>query len=128
MGLEEMIAERVMHAVTAAIENIKLPAPPPAPAEPDWSILFWTCDPNVRIGMKQLKAGLDKENAWVYRYTGASCPAEDRMPHREGVGGSHVFVVGEVRDWWFERERIVVPGSHAIRKFDQKHNNNRKIA
>ena len=76
---------------------------PPLP----WTHLFWTADPETRIGRTELLEALNRPASWAYRHTGSK--AENRIPHRK-LDGELVFVVGEVRRWLREREEIVIAG------------------
>lgn len=80
----------------------------PVPAVTSWRERFWECDPNVRLGVKELAEAVGRPKSWLYRHTGKAgrCP---RIPHRR-IDGELTFVVGEVRVWLIEHEVVEVLG------------------
>ncbi len=84
------------------------PGPPVMSPEPTWREKLWSCDPQVRLGVKELCEATGKPRSWVYRAvhgTGSHPP----LPHRR-LAGSLQFVVGAVRCWITSNEVIEVPG------------------
>jgi predicted DNA-binding transcriptional regulator AlpA len=68
-----------------------------------WSNLLWHAPAEARIGTDELSAVLRKSRSWIYKHTMQG--AANRLPHRK-LGNSLVFVVGEVRKWIEEMEKV----------------------
>jgi hypothetical protein len=104
------MAAVLRHVLTQLAEVETVPAQGDASAVravTSWRERFWTCDPNIRVGVKELAEAVGRTKSWVYRHVSAhgSCPP---IPHRK-LDGELVFVVGEARRYVIEHEVIAVP-------------------
>lgn len=72
-----------------------------------WRERLWAAPAETRVGVRELVEALDVSESWIYSRTKAD--AEDPIPHRK-IGGSLVFLVGEVRHWIREHEEAPVQG------------------
>jgi hypothetical protein len=78
------------------------PAGPAVMREESWRERLWSCDPQVRLGVRELAEALGRPKSWVHRHSRS-------LPHRL-LSGRLVFAAGEVRGWLRQAERIEVPG------------------
>ena len=108
----------------------KLEEPSAAPLQPDpddrqtveqawtWRERLWVAPADTRLNTSEVAEALGRPKSWVYERTSRSRGREsDRLsggpqesiPHRK-IGGSLVFVAGEVREWLERQEERVVGG------------------
>jgi len=76
--------------------------PEPVPVEPSWRELVWTCDPERRLGVREVAEASGHCLSWVYRRTMSG--ATEPIPHKKLGNGELVFRSGEVREWLRQRE------------------------
>ncbi len=72
-----------------------------------WRERLWAADPEVRIGRAELLEAVGRPRSWLYRHTHSK--AKNPIPHRK-LDGELIFLVGEVREWLREHEKIVRAG------------------
>ncbi len=78
-------------------------APPQAPSS--WRDRLWVVPPETRLGVREAAEALGRPASWLYRRTGPRSKAAP-LPHRR-LGGSIVFLAGELRQWVTEHEARV---------------------
>ncbi len=84
------------------------PAPPIPPAVVSWRERLWTCDPQVRVGVRELCEATGRPRSWAYRAVRGN-GTDPPLPHRR-LDGQLVFLASEVRQWLREHEQVEVPG------------------
>lgn len=86
-------------------------APDPANAAP---LSIWTCDPELRFGVKELASAIGRSASWIYHRTQEGVADRDRLPHKR-QDATLIFVAGEVRAYLLEHEqRIVKPTTPVV--------------
>jgi len=98
----QAVAE-VLERVADADEGGSEPAPAGSVADVlTWREKLWIVPAETRVGIRELAEALDRPKGWIYKRTSAG-----DLPHRK-MGGSLVFLVGEVRTWIRETEEVEV--------------------
>lgn len=102
--LAELLRDRAPAAPVAPQPAVDAPAA-------TWRTMLWTVPADTRIGRVELLEAVGRTPAWLYRHTSAQRTAAGvpRIPHRK-IDGLLTFVVGEIREWLREHERIVEAG------------------
>ena len=68
-----------------------------------WRERLWTAPPQTRLSREEALEALGKSRSWLYRSAAA-----DSLPRAKDASGDLVFVVGHLRQWLNETDKIIV--------------------